>query len=229
MSCRRTACRRSARNGRVRRAGVADEAGAGSSCRSPRGSATDILARTFGQKLPEVLGPAGHRRQPSRRRRHDRHRHRRQVAARRLHAARAFGGVRGQPVDVSGPAVRHAARTSSRSRRSAGSRTCWSSRRRPASSRCRPDRAGEAKPGHVQLRLGGQRAAARTSTRRNSSSPTGIDAVHVPYKGTPEALTDTMAGRVTYFFSPISAALPQVKEGKLSRSAVVERAAVERR
>ena len=44
---------------------------------------------------------------------------------------------------------------------------------------------------------------------------TGIDAVHVPYKGTPEALTDTMAGRITYFFSPISAALPQVKDGKL--------------
>jgi len=44
---------------------------------------------------------------------------------------------------------------------------------------------------------------------------TKIDAVHVPYKGTPEVLTDTMAGRVTYFFSPISAALPQVKEGRL--------------
>jgi tripartite-type tricarboxylate transporter receptor subunit TctC len=44
---------------------------------------------------------------------------------------------------------------------------------------------------------------------------TGIDAVHVPYKGTPEALKDTMAGRVTYFFSPISAALPQIKDGKV--------------
>ena len=43
----------------------------------------------------------------------------------------------------------------------------------------------------------------------------GIDVVHIPYKGTPEALTDTMAGRVTYFFSPISAALPNVREGKL--------------
>jgi tripartite-type tricarboxylate transporter receptor subunit TctC len=49
---------------------------------------------------------------------------------------------------------------------------------------------------------------------------TGIDAVHVPYKGTPEALTDTMAGRVTYFFSPISAALPQIKDGKLIALAV---------
>ena len=43
----------------------------------------------------------------------------------------------------------------------------------------------------------------------------GIDVLHIPYKGTPEALTDTMAGRVTYFFSPISAALPNVREGRL--------------
>lgn len=44
---------------------------------------------------------------------------------------------------------------------------------------------------------------------------TGIDVVHIPYKGTPEALTDTMTGRVTYYFSPISAALPFVRDGKL--------------
>jgi tripartite-type tricarboxylate transporter receptor subunit TctC len=48
----------------------------------------------------------------------------------------------------------------------------------------------------------------------------GIDVVHIPYKGTPEALTDTIAGRVTYFFSPISAALPFVKDGKLVALAV---------
>jgi tripartite-type tricarboxylate transporter receptor subunit TctC len=48
----------------------------------------------------------------------------------------------------------------------------------------------------------------------------GIDAVHVPYKGTPEALTDTMTGRVTFFFSPISAALPHVREGKVVALAV---------
>jgi tripartite-type tricarboxylate transporter receptor subunit TctC len=48
----------------------------------------------------------------------------------------------------------------------------------------------------------------------------GIDVVHIPYKGTPEALTDTMAGRVTYFFSPISAAVSFVREGKLVALAV---------
>jgi len=48
----------------------------------------------------------------------------------------------------------------------------------------------------------------------------GIDVVHVPYKGTPEALTDTIAGRATYYFAPISAALPFVREGKLVALAV---------
>ncbi len=43
----------------------------------------------------------------------------------------------------------------------------------------------------------------------------GVDIVHIPYKGTPEALNDTLAGRVTFYFSPISAALPNVREGKL--------------
>jgi tripartite-type tricarboxylate transporter receptor subunit TctC len=48
----------------------------------------------------------------------------------------------------------------------------------------------------------------------------GIDVLHVPYKGTPEALTDTMTARVAYFFSPISAALPHVRDGKLVALAV---------
>ncbi|HEX7435827.1 MAG TPA: tripartite tricarboxylate transporter substrate-binding protein, partial [Caldimonas sp.] len=48
----------------------------------------------------------------------------------------------------------------------------------------------------------------------------GIDAVHIPYKGTPEALTDTLAGRIAFFFSPISAALPHVRDGKLLALAV---------
>jgi tripartite-type tricarboxylate transporter receptor subunit TctC len=48
----------------------------------------------------------------------------------------------------------------------------------------------------------------------------GIDVIHVPYKGTPEAMTDTIAGRVAYFFSPISAALPQLRDGKLVALAV---------
>lgn len=43
----------------------------------------------------------------------------------------------------------------------------------------------------------------------------GIDAVHIPYKGIPESLNDTIAGRVQYFMSPLSGAIPLVKGGKL--------------
>jgi tripartite-type tricarboxylate transporter receptor subunit TctC len=43
----------------------------------------------------------------------------------------------------------------------------------------------------------------------------GIDVVHIPYKGVPAALTDTVAGRVHFTTgSPVST-LPHVKEGRL--------------
>ena len=38
----------------------------------------------------------------------------------------------------------------------------------------------------------------------------GIDTVHVPYKGTPEALGDTMNGRTDIYFCPVIAALPMI-------------------
>src|SRR5438093_10915837 len=43
-----------------------------------------------------------------------------------------------------------------------------------------------------------------------------IDVVHVPFKGIPEALTETMTGRVQFFMAPIANAVGQVKEGKLA-------------
>ena len=42
----------------------------------------------------------------------------------------------------------------------------------------------------------------------------GIDVAHVPYKGTPEAIGDTIAGRVCCYWAPINAALPHVRGGK---------------
>jgi tripartite-type tricarboxylate transporter receptor subunit TctC len=47
-----------------------------------------------------------------------------------------------------------------------------------------------------------------------------IDAVHVPYKGTPEVLNDTIAGRVQYCFAPVLAAMPLVRSGRLIALAV---------
>jgi tripartite-type tricarboxylate transporter receptor subunit TctC len=48
----------------------------------------------------------------------------------------------------------------------------------------------------------------------------GIDAVHIPFKGIPEALTETMAGRVQFFMSPLASAVGLVKEGKVPAIAV---------
>src|SRR5262245_9168895 len=43
----------------------------------------------------------------------------------------------------------------------------------------------------------------------------GIKAVHVPYRGSPETLTDLMAGRVQYILSPVLAASPLIKGGRV--------------
>jgi tripartite-type tricarboxylate transporter receptor subunit TctC len=42
-----------------------------------------------------------------------------------------------------------------------------------------------------------------------------FEATHVPFKGTPEAMTETSTGRVDFFFAPIAPALPQIKGGRL--------------
>jgi len=51
---------------------------------------------------------------------------------------------------------------------------------------------------------------------------TGVKMVHVPYAGSPPAVTDLLAGRVQVFFSPASAVLPHVQTGKLVALASTE-------
>ena len=70
------------------------------------------------------------------------------------------------------------------------------------------------KPGTINFASAGTGSGTHVNAEKFRLA-TGIDVVHIPYKGTPEALTDTMTGRVTYYFSPISAALPFVRDGKL--------------
>jgi tripartite-type tricarboxylate transporter receptor subunit TctC len=54
----------------------------------------------------------------------------------------------------------------------------------------------------------------------------GIGAVHVPYRGSPETLTDVMSGRVQFLLSPVLAATPLIRSGRVLALGVttVERA-----
>jgi tripartite-type tricarboxylate transporter receptor subunit TctC len=48
----------------------------------------------------------------------------------------------------------------------------------------------------------------------------GFQAVHLPFKGAPEAMTEVIAGRADYYFSPLVNALPLMKDGQLQALAV---------
>jgi tripartite-type tricarboxylate transporter receptor subunit TctC len=52
------------------------------------------------------------------------------------------------------------------------------------------------------------------------NSLTGSGMVHVPYKGTPAAYTDLVGGRIAVMFDNIVAAMPQIKSGQLKALAV---------
>jgi tripartite-type tricarboxylate transporter receptor subunit TctC len=79
--------------------------------------------------------------------------------------------------------------------------------------------AANAKPGAFNFSSPGVGTASHLSAERFLSSA-GVQAVHVPFKGGAEAMTEVMAGRVDFFFVALGAALPHIRDGKLSALAV---------
>ena len=75
-------------------------------------------------------------------------------------------------------------------------------------------KAAKAKPGSLNFASAGVGSATHLSAIRFLSSA-GIEAVHVPFKGGPEAMNEMIAGRIDLFFAPIANALPLVRDGKL--------------
>ena len=71
-----------------------------------------------------------------------------------------------------------------------------------------------ARPGQLNFASAGVGSATHFAMEIFKSQA-GIDIVHVPYKGVPEATTDTMTGRVQLFVSPLTNAIPHVQGGKL--------------
>lgn len=79
--------------------------------------------------------------------------------------------------------------------------------------------AANARPGAFSFASVGEGSASHLSAERFRLSA-GMQAVHIPFKGGPEAMSEVMAGRVDFFFMALGAALPQIRAGKLTALAV---------
>jgi len=79
--------------------------------------------------------------------------------------------------------------------------------------------AAKAKPGALNYASAGTGSATHMNSEKFRAAA-GIVAVHVPMKGTPEAITETIAGRVDWFFAPLISAGPMIKDGKAVALAV---------
>lgn len=78
---------------------------------------------------------------------------------------------------------------------------------------------GKAKPGQLSYASSGNGALPHLAAAMFNMM-TGVNAVHVPYKGSGPALPDLIAGRTQYMIDIIVSALPQVQSGKLRALAV---------
>src|SRR3954447_14323959 len=77
----------------------------------------------------------------------------------------------------------------------------------------------KAKPGEFNYGTAGVGSAAHINSEKFNKAA-GIKAVHVPLKGTPPILSETMGGRLQYAWVPIIASLGPIKDGKLRALAV---------
>lgn len=79
--------------------------------------------------------------------------------------------------------------------------------------------AAKARPGTFNFASAGPGSATHLSAERFRIAA-GYEAVHIPFKGGAEALTEVISGRVEYYFCPLGTALPFIRDGKVLALAV---------
>ena len=77
----------------------------------------------------------------------------------------------------------------------------------------------KAKPGQLNYATAGVGSGAHVSIEKFNVA-TGVKALHVPLKGTPPILSETMAGRIQYAFVPAVSGMGPIKDGKVKALAV---------
>jgi tripartite-type tricarboxylate transporter receptor subunit TctC len=79
--------------------------------------------------------------------------------------------------------------------------------------------AARAKPGGFSYGTGGSGTGTHVSAERFRLAA-GINAVQVPYKGSPEVLIDIISGRIDWSVVPLSTVVGQIREGRISALAL---------
>jgi tripartite-type tricarboxylate transporter receptor subunit TctC len=74
-------------------------------------------------------------------------------------------------------------------------------------------RYAKANPGKLSYASFGNGSSAHVAAEMFKSM-TGIEAVHVPYKGSPDAVMALVSGDIDFFFDTLTSAMPQNKAGK---------------
>ena len=77
----------------------------------------------------------------------------------------------------------------------------------------------KAKPGQLNFASAGTGSATHFGAELFRFTA-GMDMVHIPHRGIPEALTDTVAGRSQFFMAPFGSSVGLIKEGRLRALAV---------
>jgi tripartite-type tricarboxylate transporter receptor subunit TctC len=77
----------------------------------------------------------------------------------------------------------------------------------------------KAKPGQLNYATAGVGSGAHVNVEKFNVAA-GVKALHVPLKGTPPILSETMAGRIQYAFVPAVSGMGLVKDGKVKPLAV---------
>jgi tripartite-type tricarboxylate transporter receptor subunit TctC len=80
----------------------------------------------------------------------------------------------------------------------------------------------KARPGQLTYGSAGNGTSVHMSTEMFKAL-TGIDMVHVPYKGVAPAMTDLIGGQLQLMFSDATSAIPHAKSGKVRPVAVTKR------
>jgi tripartite-type tricarboxylate transporter receptor subunit TctC len=89
----------------------------------------------------------------------------------------------------------------------------------PASSVAELVALAKARPGQLNFGSGGKGIQSHISGEMFKSM-TGVNIVHVPYKGTVQAVADLVAGQVQLVFADMVPAMPHIKSGRLRPLAV---------